>query len=222
MIEALSVSCNTYFIQLAQSIGADAIYSMANTLGFGRKISLADGITTSVPLLPKRSALKQPAALANFSFGQGYLMTTPLHIAQIVATVANGGVMPSVQLIRSFVDEDQNENEAPRGASYTVMSKQTAHLLQRMLYEVVESGTGRTAKPHNTTAAGKTGTAETGQKNGKVAVVQSWFAGYFPAEDPQYVVVVLAEDSATTRENASSIFCEISNNLYEAGVVGNK
>lgn len=222
MTQAFSVSCNTYFIQLAQDIGADTIYTMANTMGFGKRISLAKGITTPVPLLPDRKTLQQPAALANLSFGQGYLMTTPLHVAQIVATVANKGVMPPIRLIKSFIDENMNEEELSYESSYTVLSAETAKRLQQMLYGVVEEGTGRAAKPRNTTAAGKTGTAETGQFNGSTPVVQSWFAGYFPVDHPQYVVVVLAEDSATTGENAASIFCEISNKLFDLGIAGDK
>lgn len=222
MEEAFAVSCNTYFIQLAQDIGADALFSMANTLGFGKKITLAEGMATPYPLLPSRESLEQPAALANFSFGQGYLMTSPLHIAQIVATVANGGKMPSVQLLHMYIDENGTGVSVAPASSYTVLSNKSAKILQKMLVGVVENGTGITARPNSVSAAGKTGTAETGQRNGETAVVQSWFAGYLPAENPQYIIVVLAEDSASTKENASSIFCEISNNLFELGVVGNK
>ncbi len=220
MSQAFALSCNTYFIQLAQELGADALYSTANAFGFDRKISLSDGYGTVNPLLPTRSDLEQPAALANLSFGQGYLMTTPLHIAQIMATVVNGGKMPSVCLIEGLIDDSKEISMTEKSSSYTIISPKTALLLQNMLREVVEIGTGKNAKPLLCTAAGKTGTAETGQLSGDTAVVQSWFAGYFPAESPQYVVVVLAEDSNTTKEQASSIFCEITNNLFENLLTG--
>lgn len=220
MMTAFSYSCNTYFIQLAQEIGADSLYSLANSFGFDRRITLTEGLCTAAPLMPDRDVLEQPAALANLSFGQGYLMTSPLHIAQITATVANDGVMPPVRLLKSYVDEDGVVTQIECEPSYTVISKNTAIILQNMMREVVTNGTGRGAEPQLVTAAGKTGTAETGQLSDNVAVVQSWFAGYFPAEDPQYVVVVLAEDSNTTNEQAASIFCEISDNLYENSLSG--
>lgn len=220
MTQAFSLSCNTYFIQLAQEIGADALYSLANAFGFDRKITLASGLSSANPLLPTRQNLEQPAALANLSFGQGYLMTTPLHIAQIVATIVNDGKMPSVNLLQGYIDENKNVSAAGKQSAYTVISQENAVILQQMLSAVVESGTGKSAKPPLCTAAGKTGTAETGQLSGDTAVVQSWFAGYYPAEDPQYVIVVLAEDTNTTNEHASHVFCEISNNLYKYSIAG--
>ncbi len=220
MAQAFSYSCNTYYIQLAQEIGADALYSSANTFGFDRKITLLDGMPTADPLLPSRGELERPAALANLSFGQGYLMTTPLHIAQIIAAVINGGAMPAPRLLHATIDEHGVVSAIENKPSYTIISDDTASKLRYMLQSVVENGTGQNAKPANCTAAGKTGTAETGQLSNNTAVVQSWFAGYFPAEDPQYIVVVLSEDVNNTNVQASSVFREISNNLYELSEKG--
>jgi len=77
----------------------------------------------------------------------------------------------------------------------------------------VSDGTGSLAQPDVGNAAGKTGTAETGQRNNGDAVVHSWFTGYYPAEDPQYVITVLVEDVPSDGASAAQIFCEISNNL---------
>ena len=216
MTQAFAYSCNTYFIQLAQDIGADALYTLANAFGFNRKITLAEGLASANPLLPTRDDLERPAALANLSFGQGYLMTTPIHIAQIIATIVNDGAMPSVNVLQWYVDENGSITAIDEQPSYTIVTESTANTLRHMMRAVVESGTGKSAMPSLCTAAGKTGTAETGQISSNGAVVQSWFAGYFPAEHPQYVVVVLAEDANATNEQAASIFCEISNNLYKA------
>ncbi len=215
MTQACAYSCNTYFIQLARDVGADALCTLANAFGFNRKITLIDGLTTAAPLFPTRIDLERPAALANLSFGQGYLMTTPLHIAQIIATIVNDGAMPSVNVLQGYVDENGSITKNDKQPSYTIITENTAKTLRHMMSEAVLSGTGKNAMPALCTAAGKTGTAETGQISDNGAVVQSWFAGYFPAEDPQYVVVVLAEDSNATNEQAPSIFCEISNNLYK-------
>ena len=78
---------------------------------------------------------------------------------------------------------------------------------------VVEEGTGRSARPFELGAGGKTGTAETGwEQNGK-EVVQSWFGGFYPAENPEYVVVVLAEDAENTGGKSSPVFKKICEEL---------
>ena len=63
---------------------------------------------------------------------------------------------------------------------------------------------------------GKTGTAQTGQikENGEDELLQGWFAGFFPAENPQYVAVVLAEDAQSGNQDASPAFREIADSLY--------
>ncbi len=215
MHDGFAESCNVYFIRLAQTMGADALYTMAQRFGFDTAISLSGDMGTEKPLFPSLSTLNQsPGALANLSFGQGYLMTSPLHIAQITATIANGGTMPTVQLIDGYVDEDGNYSETERNGGTTILSSETAATLQAMMRRVVTDGTGEGAAPSVCTAAGKTGTAETGQAGETAPVVQSWFTGYFPAEDPQYVVTVLAEDANNTQGRSGALFCEISNNLY--------
>ncbi len=216
MKSAFSQSCNIYYIRLAQQMGAGALYDMAQSFGFGGSIELADGLTATAPLFPKLSDVENsPGALANLSFGQGYLMTSPLHIAQITATIANNGTMPSVHLIDGYMDEKGHFDQAARNSGKTILSFETAGTLRRMMEAVVSEGTGRSASPSVCTAAGKTGTAETGQIGGEEAVVQSWFTGYFPAEVPKYVVTVLAEDANNTNGQANALFCEISNKLFE-------
>ncbi len=216
MQDALAYSCNLYFIQLAQQIGSESLYAMANALGFGRVVTLADGISASSPILPSRSELQaSSAALANLSFGQGRLMVSPLHITAMMAAVVNDGQMPSLRLVKGTVDENLQLTESGEGECFAVLTPFTARRLQNMLCGVVRYGTGQAAQPSMCSAAGKTGTAETGQRSGEKPVVQSWFVGYFPAEDPQYIVTVLAEDAENTQVNAANIFCEISNKLYE-------
>lgn len=216
MSAAFAQSCNPYFIQLAQHTGAEKLQSMANAFGFGRSITLVEGFTTAVPILPSIIELRSSdAALANLSFGQGKLMITPLHITSIVAAVVNDGKMPSPQLIQGYMDENHQYTENRAGEALSVISSDTAKKLREMMRGVVTEGTGRNAAPSVCTAAGKTGTAETGQIGGENPVVQSWFAGYFPAENPRYVVTVLAEDADNTGGNSATAFCEISNKLWE-------
>ncbi|EEU96918.1 penicillin-binding transpeptidase domain-containing protein [Faecalibacterium duncaniae] len=75
---ALEKSCNGYFIRLGQALGADAVRAMAEQLGFGQAIPLTDALHTAAGVLPEREALASSGAYANFCFGQGELLASPL------------------------------------------------------------------------------------------------------------------------------------------------
>ncbi len=214
MHEAFAQSCNLYYIQLAQQIGADALLETAEKFGLNKGILLADPMEAPAALLPDLSTLRASrAALANLSFGQGYLMASPLHFAQIVNTIVNDGVLPSTSLVKGLLDAEKNFSNAKKGRGVEVISAKTAASLQEMMTMTVRNGTGQSAAPKLCSAAGKTGTAETGQIIDGNPVVQSWFVGYFPAESPQYIICVLAEDSTGTNAKATEVFRELADEI---------
>ena len=88
------------------------------------------------------------------------------------------------------------------------MSKYTAAKIREYLKNVIINGTGVEAKPKHTTAAGKTATAQTGRyyENGQ-EITNSWFCGFFPYKDPQYVIIVMSD--------TASIFAEITDKICE-------
>ena len=213
MIEAFAQSCNLYFIQLAEEIGAEKLMETARKLGLLDVISLADSMVAPASVLPTIEELSISAALANFSFGQGKLLLSPLHVAKITATVAANGTLPDLHLINGTVDGEGNLTKYENRGGETVVSAATIRLLREMMECVVSEGTGIRAQSSYVNSAGKTGTAQTGQFNNGEPVVQSWFTGYFPAENPKYVVTILAEDAENTKADAAQLFCEISNKL---------
>ena len=213
--DAYAQSCNIYFIRLAQLIGGKAVRDMAITFGFGDEISLVKGINAPCAVLPTESELQHEATLANFSFGQGKLLATPLHIARMTAAVANKGIMPVPHLLKGTIDDDGTVSLEEERGGERVLKAETATHLRGMMERVVTHGTGRAAALAVCSSAGKTGTAQTGQMNGENPVVQSWFTGYFPAEIPQFVITVLAEDAENTNGRATALFCELVNKLSE-------
>lgn len=208
MSEAFAQSCNPYFIQLAQRVGGSKLYAMAAALGFDRPIYVAEGWKSARAVLPSEAELLAPAAVANLSIGQGGLLATPLHLAQLVGAVLGDGMLVRPTLLQGFVEADGTLTESAPAAGQYAFSAQTAATLRTMLAQVVSDGTGAVAKPWEGTAAGKTGTAETGWKEEGRAVVQSWFGGYYtPAEgDTPYVVVVLVEDYQASDSSAAAVF----------------
>ena len=216
MEQAFAQSCNLYFIQLAQEIGAERLLKMAEKLGLYDTITLADGLVSAPATLPTEYELQTPAALANLSFGQGELLVSPLHIARMTATLTANGTLPQIRAVIGTISKEGTLTEIESREGETVLSAANTRKLCQMMEQVVLTGTGTAANPLYTTAAGKTGTAETGQldENG-VPITQSWFSGYFPADNPGYVITVLVEDAGNSDNTAAEVFCEISNKLEQ-------
>lgn len=210
---ALAVSCNGYFIALGQVMGGEPIYNMAVNMGLGKSVSLLDNYATAQGNLPTRSQLESSGELCNHCFGQGLLLATPLQVAAYTACVANGGIYRAPSLVRQIGDETLSLPEGRRA-----MSAQTASVLQNSLQYAVESGLMSSRRPQSTTAAGKTGTAQTGQydESGREQVIV-WFTGYFPAENPRYTITVMAEYERTGASGALPVFCSLADAMAEAG-----
>lgn len=214
MKEAFAQSCNLYFIQLAQQIGPQAILDTAKRLGLMDSVKLADGMEAPMAIFPSESDLTADAAVANLSFGQGELLVSPLHVAQFTSVIASGGLRLTPYLVEGFVDKAGGIKpiKDKRGGEM-VLSPYTVENLQEMMKMVVTDGTGKRAQPERVDAAGKTGTAQTGQLSNGKPVIQNWFTGYFPAENPAYIITIVAEDAQNNGGDAVGLFCEISNKL---------
>ena len=210
MTEAMSVSCNSYFINLGQAVGADAIISVAEALGFGKEIMLCDSLVSAGGNLSSSENIDSLPSLANLSFGQGDLLATPLQIAAVYCAFANGGYYREPYILKNIVDEKGEivayyKNEI----NNKVLTEDVCRKINAMLSETVEKGSGKLALPMNSSAAGKTATAETGQSVDGQKVVNTWFAGFYPTENPEYVIVVFREDGDSSSVDCAPIFRDI-------------
>ncbi len=215
MEDAFAQSCNLYYIQLAQAIGAKALYSTAQNIGLQQPIVPAASIKAEASLLPALSTIiASEAALANLSFGQGYLLSTPLHIAQLTATIINTGIQPNVSFLHGEVHKDGKYTPITQEQGRRVLSADTAAALRSMMIRTVESGTGTAAALENVLIGGKTGTAETGQINlNGDRVVQSWFTGYMSYQENDYVITILCEDANNTNAKSTVVFHDIAKEI---------
>lgn len=216
MEQAFALSCNCYFIQLMGDVGAKAMYYTATALGFDRAVIPAENYKTARATIPTlEELLASEAALANLSFGQGALLATPYHMIQLLTAVVNDGEMYRPTVVRGTMDAEWAVKEYVITPSQTAFSPSTAAMLRKMMMAAVAEGaTGETANPANGGAAGKTGTAESGWITQNGEAVQNWFVGYYPATQPRYLVVVLAEDSNTTNASAAAVFQRLCDGLY--------
>lgn len=210
MEKALEISCNPYFINLALEVGGEKILDMAKNLGFGTPNDLGGEISSASGNLPSENELLSNMALASFAFGQGKLMATPIQLAALVSTIANGGFSVTPKLVLGTYDKYGNKTSTPNYGRNRVMSEKTAETLKEMMVNVVENGSGKNAKPKNGNAGGKTASAQTGQYDSDGnEIIHAWFVGFYPADKPKLAIVVLAEGMESGGDFAAPIFKDI-------------
>ncbi len=207
--EAIARSCNTAFIRIGyERLGADRLLEAARRFGLGEPTgALPPGYEPVAPL----PELRYGGDVAQLSFGQGGLMASPLQVARAYTAIANGGTLHPVRLVSSVRKSDGEVIFRPRAeASRRVMSRETAAELHAALLAAVVpggGGTGEAAWLEDVGAAGKSGSADT-VLDGR-PVTHAWFAGWFPARQPQYVVVVFIEDGRAGGAHAAPLFRRI-------------
>ena len=210
--EALEKSCNGYFVRLGQQLGAENLLQAAQRFGFGQEISLADDLHAASGNLPDAAELAQSGQLANFSFGQGSLLASPVQIAAMMNAIASGGVYRTPFFLECTVDETDGTplETLAHPQSRRVMSAENAALLRKMLCQVVEEGTAQDAAKLEGGAGGKTGTAQTGQFDADGTERKNlWFAGFYPADKPRWTVIVLQDGQTETAYSSAAIFARL-------------
>lgn len=210
----LANSCNTYFYNFAFLIGGTKIYNKASALGFGRATEICNGLSTAAGSMPGRESLSNIAYLANFSIGQGELLTSPVTMLNLYCSIASDGSYTVPSAVEGTV-KDGTYSPYKNNARTEVMKESTAQLLREYLSSVIEEGTGTSAKPQTVSAAGKTATAQTGKFVNGVEICEGWFCGFFPADKPKYTVIVFSENTAEQTKSCGEVFAKIADGITE-------
>jgi cell division protein FtsI/penicillin-binding protein 2 len=216
-LEAMEVSSNIVMAKVSDIVGADALFTMARAFGFGT----ATGIELPGEV---RGELKHPTQWSSTtlnSMAYGYEVgVTPLQILSAYGAVANHGILMKPFVVRNVVAPDNTVVAEHRPEPIRrVISRNTAALLTQMFRGVVERGTGLTARLSGVTVAGKTGTAKR-VIDGKYSRndYTASFAGYFPAQDPAVVCLVMIENPRdrgyTGGLAAAPVFKAIAERIY--------
>jgi peptidoglycan glycosyltransferase len=156
--------------------------------------------------------------LARVAIGQERLVVTPLQMAMVAATVANGGREMKPQIWNRVVDPDGRvtKHMSPSEIGQPI-SEQTAAELNTAMQGVVSGGTGTNAAIPGVAVAGKTGTAETPFNQscgGGTDENQAWFIGFAPAEDPKIAIAATVEcTTAFGNDVAAPIFRDVAESL---------
>lgn len=208
--DAMSNSCNTYFISMSRNFSIPRFRELVKKFGFGREIYLCGGISGSAGVLPTMEELMLPAELANLSFGQGKLTATPLQISAFTCAIANGGELPELRLIKGMtLDGESVVNEKPPRLS-RIMDAASASQLRRMMNRAINGNEESNARTIYTKSGAKTSTAQTGRYNDEgEEYCHGWITGFFPIDKPEYAVTVLVEDGGYGNDAAAPVFREI-------------
>ncbi|MCW1914269.1 penicillin-binding transpeptidase domain-containing protein [Luteolibacter sp. GHJ8] len=205
--EAIQVSCNPYFMQLAGSLGPTKMNEGFRMLGFGEK--------TGVPLpgeYPgmiignrawRRKNPNEKAEGVNMGFaaiGQGNSLATPLQLCAMICSVANGGRYYHPRLVKKAVDQRGNVlvEDAPRLKVDLVkegIKASDIEFIRKGMWKAVneQRGTAGRVKIPGYEIAAKTGTAQA-EMVGSYQRHNSWTMAFGPYEDPRYAVVIFVHD----------------------------
>ncbi len=176
--EIFSHSSNIGTIEIARKIGVERQKKMLEKFGLLTRID-SDFPSLSKPIYPK---IWREINLYTIAYGHG-IAITPLHIANTVSGIVNGGIMYNP----SFIKLDENaKNKGER-----IVKPETSKIMRDMLRDVVVNGTGKNADIAGYEVGGKTGTAERaefGRYSEKKTMAS--FVGVFPMSKPKYLVFI--------------------------------
>ncbi len=195
LADALRISCNTAFAQVGLDLGDDALRKQAEAFGFDSPLNVPMKVTES--RFPDNPDAPQTALSA---IGQYEVRVTPLQVALVAATIANGGVPMKPYLVQTVRSQDLTvvDQTEPTELDRAV-STQTAAALRDMMVGVVQNGTGHAAQVPGVQVAGKTGTAQTTAE----AAPHAWFTAFAPADNPRVAVAVVVENGGSMGNEAT-------------------
>ena len=219
MYKSIVVSCNTYYYQLGNDLGIDAIHDFMEPFGFGRLTGI-DLDSERKGVLPskdwKRAHFSKNKAMqqwqkgdtVNIGIGQGFNSYTILQLAHAVSTLANDGVVMKPHLVKMIEDGVTRVRTPTVSApSFKIALKQeNIDVIKRAMVGVTLEGTGRLAFANaGYTAGGKTGTSQTvglkrGEKYNAKAMAErfrdnSLYVSFAPAEKPRIALALIVENA---------------------------
>jgi penicillin-binding protein 2 len=194
LAQGIAHSCNIFFYKAGLLTGAQAIHDYALKFGLARPTGFelpyeASGFIPS-PLWRKIHKFQNwyDGDTANLSIGQGDVLVTPIQICRLMAVFANKGNLVTPYIVKAIDGKDVSGYR--KKISAVAIKQSTINHIRQGLRGVVTSGagTGNVLSGLPVAVAAKTGTAQA-----PPGVAHAWFAGFFPFDEPKYVICVLLE-----------------------------
>ena len=219
LAQALRNSCNIYFIQLGQRVGASLFYDYFDAFGFTERTGVDLPNETNFMQYYTANQLGE-VQLSSSSFGQA-MAVTPLQVCTAISAAVNGGYLVTPHVVDKITDQNGNViEEIGSNVRRQVISESASETIRQIMeYEVGDgtiTGGGSNAYVAGYRIGGKSGTSEQlnmdRRADGDYKKVAS-FAAVLPANDPEILVYVMLDDPNNARTDYSSILA--------APVVGN-
>ncbi|HDT15389.1 MAG TPA: penicillin-binding protein 2, partial [Firmicutes bacterium] len=196
--KAIAESCDVYFYKLGMEMKVELLYKYAKMFGLGAKTGI-DLPSEKSGLVPSREWKRRvtrtpwfPGNTVMMSIGQGYIVSTPLQMMNIVSAIANGGYAMEPRVLKAVTFDDRRIYRTYQAKKLFELNVEKKHIeiMQSAMRKAVggRHGTGASAALKNIQVAGKTATVENQQGEN-----HAMFAGYAPYEDPEVVIYVLVE-----------------------------
>lgn len=212
-LDGIKYSCDTVFYEIGYEFyreyrrsGAENLQAYARSFGIGEKtgIELPGEVAGRVPDAAWKREFNEyypeyqlwlPGDTVNMAIGQGDVLTSPLQMAAIYASLGNDGLIMKPHILKEVLDADGIATRViePEVIHEVSVSADSLQVMRRALRSVTEDGTGAGAfRGFDVDVAGKTGTAEVKGKDDF-----AWFAAYAPADEPKYAVAIVIEQGGS-------------------------
>lgn len=210
--EALRESCDVYFYKAGLALDIDTVAAWAKAFGMGEPTGVGinsekSGINPDKEWKVRRFRKKpqfgawNPGDTASAVIGQGYTLATPMQLARMTATLANGGHLLEPQLVDRIVDGQGRVLTSPQTKELGAvdLNPRAFESIRRGMLAVVDEpgGTAYKQRIPELAYAGKTGTAQVvalGRVRNRKQLDHAWFVAYAPYEEPEIALTVLVEN----------------------------
>lgn len=217
---AMAKSSNPYFCDVGLRPGVlPKIIELGHKLHLGERTGIIphQEAKGNFPTMERISSDWRDGDTANLSIGQGEIDVTPIQMAVMAAAVANGGKVFWPRVVMRIENADGTGAVMPypqgRIRDYLGVSPRTLRIVHEGMLSDTEDpeGTGHLLKIPGWRVAGKTGTAEVENRNGKKdrSLKDTWFLSFAPEESPRYVVVATVEGGASGGKTCVPIVREV-------------
>ena len=188
LADAFRDSCNTYFINMGQQVGADKLQQVGEQLLFNKKLPISLEHSKSQLLLNQEAP---EVELGATYIGQGKTLVTPIHMAMLAASIGNEGILMKPYII-DYSKDKKGRVKTKNLPQYMaqMMPPEDAQRLEKMMVQVVESGTGQRARVSGMYSGGKTGTAQN-----ETSRDHSWFIGFAGNDIPEISMAIIIENA---------------------------
>jgi len=215
--DIVKYSSNVGMVRVMQRLKRDVFYDWLAKIGLSKPTGIDLPSEIAGQVKSRDQFLADPIEAATAAFGQGFTLT-PIQLAQLHSTLANGGTLVTPYVVKGLYDSTGQPHWQPkRPEAPRLFSQKTTQAVLDMMEGVVEGGTGQVAQISGYRIAGKTGTAQKASTSGGYSNARiTSFVGIFPAEQPRYTVLVVVDEPQGDDAYGSTVAAPVARAVMEA------